>query len=136
MVMFKLILGVLLGLVAGSVINMVLITVSGHIIALPPGVDMTTAEGISAALPQLESRHFIFPFLAHAVGTLLGAFIAAKIAVQHRLLSALLVGSCFFIGGIVASNMIPAPIWFIVVDLIGAYFPFALLGYFLACPRQ
>lgn len=136
MVWLKLLFAVLLGLVVGSLVNMALITVGGHIIALPAGVDMTTAEGISAALLQLEVRHFIFPFLAHAVGTLLGAFIAAKIAVQHPVFSALIVGSCFFIGGILAAKMIPAPTWFIVVDLIGAYFPFAWGGYLLAHPRK
>ena len=33
-----------------------------------------------------------------------------------------------FAGGVAASQMIPAPMWFIVVDLAGAYFPMAWLG--------
>jgi hypothetical protein len=132
----KLILGIVLGIVAGSVVNMALITASGHVIPPPAGADMTTAEGIRAALPQLEPRHFLFPFLAHALGTLVGALIAARVASQRKLVGALVVGALFFVGGVMAARMIPAPTWFIAVDLIGAYFPFAWLGYVLARQRQ
>ena len=132
----KLILAVVVGLVLGSVANMALVMASGHVIPPPSGADMTTAEGIRAALPQMEAKHFLFPFLAHALGTLIGAFIAAKVAPQHKLGSALIVGSLFFVGGIMAARMIPAPTWFIVLDLVGAYFPFALFGFALARPQQ
>lgn len=135
MTWLKLICAVLLGLVAGSALNMALIAVSGHIIAPPSGVDMTTAEGIRAALPQLEPRHFLFPFLAHALGTLVGACVAAKVAKHYAFAGALFVGTCFFAGGILAATMIPAPTWFIVADLSIAYFPFAMLGYWLARPN-
>jgi hypothetical protein len=127
---------VVLGLVLGSVINMALVTASGHVIAPPAGVDMITVEAIRAALPQLEPRHFLFPFLAHALGTLTGAFIAAKIATRRKLSGALIVGAFFFLGGVMAARMIPAPTWFIAVDMLLAYFPFAWLGYRLARPRQ
>lgn len=32
--------------------------------------------------------------------------------------------------------MIPAPTWFIVVDLVAAYFPFGWFGYTMARPRK
>jgi len=38
------------------------------------------------------------------------------------------VGALFLAGGIAASFMIPAPTWFIVLDLVGAYIPMAWLG--------
>ena len=34
------------------------------------------------------------------------------------------------------ARMIPAPAWFVALDLAGAYFPFALLGFALARPRR
>jgi hypothetical protein len=128
----KLILSVVLGIVLGSVVNMALIMVSGHVIPPPPDADMNTAEGIRAALPAVQPRHFLFPFLAHAFGTLFGAFVAAKVAPRHELIVALVVGAFFFAGGVMAARMIPAPSWFIAVDLVCAYFPFAWLGYLLA----
>lgn len=132
MSIIRTILAVVIGLFVGSVLNMGLITISGSIIPPPAGVDMTTAEGLSAGMSQLQPQHFLFPFLAHALGTLAGAFIAAKVAVQHKLPAAMAVGVCFFAGGIMATQMIPAPGWFIAVDLILAYFPCAWLGHKLA----
>lgn len=134
--MVRLILAIALGLVLGAAANMALVMVGGHVIPPPPGTDMTTAEGITAALPQLAPRHFLFPFLAHAVGTLVGAFVAAKIAAGHAWGGALVVGAFFFVGGVLAARMIPAPTWFIATDLICAYFPFAWLGHWLARARR
>lgn len=136
MSVLKLVLAVVLGLVVGGVVNMALIMVSGHVIPPPAGADMTTPEGIRAALPLLEPRHFLFPFLAHAIGTLVGAYVAVKVAAHHKVVGALMVGAFFFVGGIMAASMIPAPTWFIAADLLGAYFPFAWLGYLLARPRE
>ena len=72
--MFRLILAVIAGLVVGSLVNMALVMLSGHVIPPPAGVDTATTEGLKAAMPLFEPKHFLFPFLAHAVGTLVGAF--------------------------------------------------------------
>lgn len=133
--LLRVIFAVLFGLVLGSIANMALVMISGYIIPPPPGVDMTTAEGINAGLPLLEARHFMFPFLAHAVGSLVGAFVAVKLTTPYKLPAAMVIGALFFVGGVLASRMIPAPTWFIAVDLIFAYFPCAWLGYWLARPR-
>ena len=106
------ILAVIAGMLLGGVVNMGLIQISGSVIPPPAGADMTTAEGIKAALPLLEPKHFIFPFLAHALGTLVGAFIAAKIGATRRLMLAMIVGFVSLAGGIAAIFMIPAPTWF------------------------
>lgn len=136
MSVLRLILAIVLGLVLGGAVNMALIMVSGYLIPPPAGADMTTAEGIRAALPLLEPRHFLFPFLAHALGTLVGAFVAVKVAARRKLTGAMIVGAFFFVGGIMAARMIPAPTWFIALDLLGAYVPFAWFGYLLARPRE
>ena len=41
---------------------------------------------------------------------------------------ALVIGAVFLAGGIAASRMIPAPAWFVTLDLLGAYVPMAWLG--------
>lgn len=132
MSILRTILAVVLGLVLGSVVNMALVMAGGQVVPPPAGADMTTADGIRAALPLLEPRHFLFPFLAHALGTLAGAFVAAKIARHHRLFAAMIVGVVFLCGGILAARMIPAPTWFIAADLLLAYLPFAWVGHRLA----
>jgi len=130
------IVAVIAGVVLGSLVNMALIMASGHVIPPPAGADMTTAEGLGAAMHLMEPRHFLFPFLAHALGTLVGAFVAAKVSRSHKRLCAGIVGVLFLIGGIMAARMIPAPAWFVALDLIGAYLPFAWLGHWLARSRS
>ena len=116
----------------GSVVNMSLIMVSGQVIPPPAGADVTTMEGLQAALPLFEPKHFLFPFLAHALGTLVGAFAAAMIAASHRMKFAFAVGVFFLLGGTANVFMLPSPLWFSVLDLILAYLPMAWLGGMLA----
>ncbi len=124
--------GIMAGLVLGSIVNMAFVTISSSVIAPPVGADMTTVEGLTAAMPRMEAKHFVFPFLAHALGTLVAAFVAARVAVSHKMAIALGIGCTFLVGGIAASTMIPAPAWFIALDLIAAYLPMAWLGARLA----
>jgi len=66
--------------------------------------------------------------LAHAIGTLVGAYIAARIAATHKFKFALGIGAAFLIGGIINVINLPAPTWFSALDLIVAYIPMAWLG--------
>jgi hypothetical protein len=132
--MLRNLIAVVAGVIVGGVVNMGLITVGTFIIPPPPGVDMTTAEGLQAGIALIEPRHFLFPFLAHALGTLAGALVAARLACRHRVRLAMVVGAVFLFGGIMAARMIPAPTWFVVLDLVVAYIPMAWLGGRLA-PR-
>ncbi len=89
-------------------------------------------EGLAASIHLLEFKHFIFPFLAHALGTLVGAFIISKIAASHHIKLALLVGAFFLLGGIQMALSLNAPLWFEIVDLALAYIPMAFLGWKIA----
>lgn len=129
-------LAVVAGFVAGSIVNMGLIMVSGSIIAPPAGADVTTTEGLKASMHLFEPKHFLFPFLAHALGTLAGAIVAALLAASRKRQLALVVGVLFLAGGVTAVSMLPSPLWFNVVDLVGAYLPMAWLGGRLGAPAS
>jgi hypothetical protein len=124
----KNILAVLVGLFVGGAVNMSIIEISGSIIPPPEGFDIRTEEGLRASMHLLEARHFIFPFLAHAIGTLVGAILTALIAANNKQKLALLIGLFFLVGGIWMVAIIPAPIVFVIVDLTLAYLPCAWLG--------
>jgi hypothetical protein len=126
---FKNILAAILGIVVGSIVNMALIMTGHSIVPLPEGTDASTMEGLKAAMPLFTPKHFIMPFLAHALGTLAGAFVAAKIAASHKLYFALGVGAVFLLGGIKMTMDLPSPMWFTLLDLLGAYIPMAYLGF-------
>ncbi len=125
------ILAVLAGIAVGSGVNMAIIGASPSFIAPPPGVDMSTAEGLAAGMHLLQAQHFVMPFLAHALGTLAGALLACLIGATHRAALAWAMGGLFLAGGIAASVMIPAPTWFKALDLLAAYLPMAWLGLWL-----
>jgi len=129
MKVLRYILAILAGLVLGSIVNMAIVMLSGYIIPLPEGVDMSNLqEGIRL----FEPKHFIMPFLAHALGTLVGALIAALISKDRKLLMAMIVGLLFLAGGIINVLQLNAPLWFNVLDLIAAYLPVAWAGYGIA----
>lgn len=121
-------LAILAGIAIGGAVNMALIVLSPSIIAPPAGVDVNNAESLSASMHLFEPRHFVMPFLAHAVGTLVGALAAYLIAATYRVPIAYAIGAVFLCGGVAASFMIPAPRWFVVIDLLAAYLPMAWVG--------
>ena len=122
------VLALIAGIVIGGAVNTVLITLSPSLIPPPPGVDVNNAESLSKAMHLFEPRHFVMPFLAHAVGTLAGALAAYLIAATYRAQIAYVIGAVSLCGGVAASFMIPAPTWFIALDLLAAYLPMAWLA--------
>ena len=134
--MVRNIIAVIAGILVGSIVNGFLINIDDLIIPLPAGVDNTTLEGINAAMPLMEPKHFILPFVAHAAGTLVGALIASLIAVSHQFRISIGIGAFFLLGGMAAVAMIAAPLWFEALDLIFAYIPMAWLGWKLAGGKQ
>ena len=124
----KNVLAVIVGVVVGSIANMIVVMGGPVIIPPPDGVDVTDMESIRSSMHLFESRHFIFPFLAHALGTLAGAYLATLIAASCRMAVAMVVGGLFLIGGIVNVTMIGGPVLFNVVDLVCAYVPMAWIG--------
>jgi hypothetical protein len=122
------VIALVVGVVLGGVVNMALITLGPSIIPPPPGVDMTNTESLIKGVGLLQPQHFIMPFLAHAIGTFVGALAAWLIAASWRKQITFAVGVVFLCGGIAASYMIPAPTWFKVLDLVVAYLPMAWLA--------
>ena len=122
------VLAILAGIAIGGGVNGALITLSPSLIPPPAGVDVNNAESLSKAMHLFEPRHFVMPFLAHAVGTLAGALAAYLIAASYKAQMAYLIGAVFLCGGVAASFMIPAPTWFIALDLLAAYLPMSWLS--------
>ena len=123
----KNILAVIAGWLAGSVINMGLIK-TGHKIFPIEGIDPNNMDALVAVMPTLEFEYFIFPFFAHALGTLVGAALAGWIAATHKMKFSLGIGVLFLIGGIMVNYMLPGPTWFAALDIVIAYIPMAWIG--------
>jgi hypothetical protein len=129
-------LAVLAGIIVGSVVNIGIIMVSSSIIPPPAGADVTKEEGLKASMHLFKPINFLFPFIAHALGTFVGAFVAASIAINHKMICALIVGVFFLAGGIAVNLfMLPSPLWFTISDLALAYIPTAYIAVRIARMR-
>jgi len=106
------------------------------VIPPPEGTDVSTMEALRESMKSLPWSFFIFPLLAHALGTLVGAFIAAKLAASHRMKLALGIGALFLLGGIAMIVNCGGPWWFVASDLVLAYIPMAYLGGRIAIGRR
>lgn len=122
------VLAILAGLVLGSGVNMALIALGPSLVPPPAGVDVRDAESLRAGIHLFGPQHFLMPFLAHALGTFVGALVAWLIASRDKARMAYVVGFLFLCGGIAAALMVPAPAWFIALDLLVAYLPMAWLA--------
>ena len=123
------IIALILGLFFGGMINMLIINNGGGFIAPPEGVNPKDIESIKENMHLYTPIHFIIPFLAHAMGTFIGALITSLIAVSIRMYLAIGVGFCFLIGGIMMVLILPSPLWFNIIDLSLAYLPMGWLGW-------
>ncbi|HMJ08522.1 MAG TPA: hypothetical protein VK468_05930 [Pyrinomonadaceae bacterium] len=128
MTIIRNILGFIIGMVVGGAVNMAIVVLGPMVIPPPAGVDMTNVESMVRSMPLLEPKHFIAPFLAHALGTLVGALVAYLIAASYKSVFAYVIGVLTLAGGIAACFLIPAPAWFMALDLIVAYIPMAWLA--------
>lgn len=111
----------------GSIVGMGLISAGNAV--FPTGIDPNDMEALGRFLSNAPPKYFLFPFLAHAIGTGVGAFVAVKIGVSHHMKLAFALGGVFLLGGILVSTVIPAPTWFVVLDLVVAYIPMAYVGW-------
>ena len=130
------VLAVILGLIVGGAINMGIVNVGPSLIPLPIGADVTTMEGLQQSMSMFAPKNFLFPFVAHALGTLVGAYVAAKLAIKYKMKCALVIGLVFLIGGISMVYMVGGPLWFIAADLIIDYIPMSYLGGVMASTRK
>lgn len=124
----KNILAVIAGVLVGGLVNMGIVMLGPSIVPPPEGADVTTMEGLKASMHLFGPMNFLMPFLAHAIGTFVGAYVAGVLATTRKMWFALGVGAWFLLGGIMNVVMLPSPVWFTIVDLVGAYLPVAYLA--------
>jgi len=128
----KKLLFLLIALILGATFNSIILNVGMKIIPPPQGFDMNNPSELAKAMKVMEVRHFVFPFLAHALGTLLGVVFFTYFSKSNKLFFPMLIAGMFFAGGLYMVLILPSPIWFNVLDLVLAYFPMSVFGFKLA----
>ncbi len=121
------------GILAGNVFNLAVIFLSWAIFPLPEGTDPSNPESLATYIKTLPVAAFLLILVAHAGGSFVGGAVAALIARQAQLMLGGIVGIVFLLAGIMNAVSIPAPLWFVIVDLL-LYVPAGILGALL-CKR-
>lgn len=131
------ILAVIAGWFFGSVVNMSIISFYPSIFPLPEQIIEGDMQSLIDNAHLLEIPHLISVFLAHGLGTLVGAFLATKIGVSRHLLLSMIIGVLFLLGGIAINAMLNfTPLSFSILDILLAYNPMAWVGWRLAHPSK
>ena len=124
----------LAGLILGGLANGAIIAGGAAALPPPPGVDINDIVSINAHIGEYSVLQLSVPFAAHAMGTLIGAYIATLLALSQKLTIAMVIGVMFLVGGVMAVMMIPdCPLWFSALDLSVAYLPMGWLGWRMGC---
>ena len=127
--------GVIGGILVGGIVNMFIIGISHNLMPMPSGFDHSSYEALEKTMHLLGPQHYLFPFLAHALGSFFGALVAIKIGASHFMRLAMIVGIFFLMSGMNNTRLIPAPIWFNALDVLIAYLPMVWLAHRLAAPK-
>ncbi len=122
--------------IAGSIVNGGIITLSSSLIDYPDGFDPMNSESYEKYKDLIPVTGYYLALLAHALGTLVGAFIIAKFVTTKSSWFAIGIAVFFLLGGIANLFMIPHPTWFAPTDLIVSYIPMGLLGWMLAGAKK
>lgn len=125
--MWKNILSVVVGLIAGFLIFYALEALSNKMYPLPPFFDLKKADWETAKffVDMIPVGAFLIVLLAYVFGSVMGGFLSFLIS--EKIQQPLIVGSAFMIGGIVNLFMLPQPLWFAIISVM-VFLPFALVG--------
>ncbi len=123
------ILSVILAIVAGSIVNMALVKVSQVVYPFPADVDPNDMESFRAYVEAngLPTGALLIVWAAHAGGSFVSGLVCGLVARRAWIAAAVALGFLWTGGGVAMLMMIPAPMWFAVLDTL-SYIPAALAG--------
>ena len=121
------ILAVVAGLASAWVTMVIVQAISSFLYMRDAGIDTGDAAALKAWIATAPLGAFLLLILGYVVSSLVGGWVAARLARSRPLLLAVIVGLFLLLGGIANFMTIPHPTWVAVLALV-AYIPCAWLG--------
>ena len=120
-------LGVVAGVIVGSVVIAVVQRLNSLLFPLPSGLDVTNREALDAAISDMPESALIGVLVAWGLGTFLASWTAVRIGARAARPQALIVGLILLAAAVVNMLMLPHPLWFWIIGVL-LFVPSALLG--------
>ncbi len=115
--MFRSVLTIVLGFLAGALANGLMETV-GHLwYPPPPGIDLHNPEQLRSIVEKLPVGALVMVLVAWSSGALVGGLVAALSARSRPALHAIIVGGLQMLCGGVTMWLIPHPAWFVAMSI-------------------
>jgi len=115
-------------MLAAALITFSIISLGHLIVPTPDGIDTNDFESIKSNFHLFELKHFVFPLVAHIVGTFVASFLVSYLAMTHKLWFALGIGVLFMLVSLSLSIRIDYFNWIGIVE-IAQYIPVSFMGY-------
>ena len=112
------ILGVVVGLAVGTVLNMGLINLNMRLHGPPEGLSWDDSAQVEAFMASMPILGFLIVLLAHSGQAFLGSLVGTLISGRRSLLVGMVIGALTLLGCVMMLMSIPGPLWFGVLDLL------------------
>ncbi len=131
--MLRIILGVIAGIIAGSVCVWAIETVNHILYPYPAGMKANDREAFKSYIENLPFLGKFMVILGYAFGALASGFISTKIAKKAKPAAAIICGLVFLSFTIYNMMVLPTPIWFWISGI--SVWTMVLAGYRLALSK-
>ena len=129
--MLRIVIGIIVGFIVGSLIFMGFQFLNGMIFPLPDGLSYSDQAGMKKYISELPLTGFVLVLLGYAAGSLGAGFLARKISRHASIVAPIILGALFSLGWVMNTSMLPHPTLIIVFGYL-MFLPFTFLGHRLA----
>lgn len=119
------VLAVLAGVAVAAIVVAIVEAISTLVYRAPPGLNLADAAAMREFIRDLPAGAFVFVLVGWALGTLTGAWTAARIANRSHLVHGNIIGTLLLGTGVANMLMLPHPAWVWVIGVIA----FVACGY-------
>lgn len=111
------VLAMLAGVIVAMVLMVLLQSVAHQVYPPPAGLDYTKPEVREAIMMQAPMGALLIVLSSYLVGTLVGAWVAARLSADAPLRQGYLIGALLVAASVLNLRAVPHPLWFIVANM-------------------
>lgn len=120
---------VVLAIGVAAIVGSAIVILGHSIIPVPEGIDTNDIDSLRSNFHLFELKHFLFPLLAHALGTFAAAYVVSRFAGSHHLFLSLGLGIIFMLASLALSFKLGHWPLIGIIDIV-QYIPVSFLGYY------